>query len=268
MDLRPRAWKWMKFMDTYRDLLPEASDKETYALYMSLILDLRTHGETKDLIEATPGVRVVVARAWAIFLGLDNCISDAGFHDVCRVLGHDLKRSLPVNLEEMIEGAGGSVADLALLLIKHINVVVSSGQPPSDMTELFLVGVIGLLDETDYNGTLQTSLLSAGIVETLMSGMCFLAGTRVPRAFDILRDFFTLMSKIFTTYPAPMCIPDALHSGLFRLICICAVAHANNLRGHMKSLMREVLPPAMVYYSVLTCLEGALVDAQEAASDV
>ncbi|KAJ6546074.1 hypothetical protein DFH09DRAFT_1367508 [Mycena vulgaris] len=217
---------------------------------------------TKDLIDATPGVRVVIARAWVLFLELDDCLSSPGFHDVCRFLITDLKTSKPVNLQEVIEGAGGSVVDLQALLVKHIEYVVGTNQRPSEATTFFLVGITGVVDEIHYDGTLQKALLSAGIVKALVSATLFLAGTRLPSAIRILRDCFTLLSKVFTTHAAPMCIPDALLSGLLRVICTCAVTHVDDLRDHMNSLLKEVLPPAMVYYSVIKCMENALMEAR------
>ncbi|KAJ7667240.1 hypothetical protein B0H17DRAFT_1142826 [Mycena rosella] len=152
LDIWTRAWKWIHWLDTYRDLVPAARVKETYALYMALILDLQTHGETKALIDTTPGVRLIVTRAWVLFLELDNCVADIGFHDVCCFIIQDLKASLPAHLEEVIEGAGGSVVDLAL---------VNSGH--SQVTAFFLVGVIGILDQTAYHDGLKNALLSAGV---------------------------------------------------------------------------------------------------------
>ncbi|KAJ7086339.1 hypothetical protein B0H15DRAFT_345770 [Mycena belliarum] len=270
VDIWQRAWKWMSFMDTYKDSLPAASAKSTYAVYMSTILDLQSHGGTKAMIDATPGLRVVVTRAWATFLRFPDCISEPGFHDVCRFIVHDLKASQPRILQEVIEGSGGSVSDLAVMLIKHLHLVVLSGQPPSEMPRLFLAGVIGVLDDADRDVSLKNALLSAGIVKAVMTVVSYSEGTTTPNMLGVLNDCFTLLSRIFTSFPAAMCIPDALRSGILRIVCQCAIAHSTHagLRAHMQSLLCEVLPPAMVYHSVLKCMEDALRDAQKQSEDV
>ncbi|KAJ7261224.1 hypothetical protein C8J57DRAFT_1719926 [Mycena rebaudengoi] len=257
VDIWPRAWKWMHFMDTYRDLLPEASTKDIYAQFLQLIMDLSDHPETKELINTTPGVRVVIARAWAIFIGIDNFMGETGFHDVCRYLGHDLNVSNPKNLEEVIEGAGGSMQDLASLIILHIRRVIGG---------FFLVGVVGILDDADNEGDFKKILLSLGIVKALTSVVCYLVGTtdRLAGATAIINDCLTLMSRIFTSRAAPTCLPDALRTGLLRAICVCTIAHPS-LYEHMESLLREVLPPAMIYHSVISCMPAALIEADGSA---
>ncbi|KAJ7608002.1 hypothetical protein DFH06DRAFT_1249139 [Mycena polygramma] len=262
LDVWPRVWKWMHFLDTYRDLFPESADKETYSLYLTTILDLQKHQETKDLIDATPGVRVVVARAWAFFVGLDACVGEAGFHDVCLYLLNDLKPSNPANIAELIEGVSGTVADLASVIVRHMNHIIAS----SKIAVFYFEGIIGILDKMDTNSSLKKALLSAGIVKALMHMINFLAGTRTPDPAGVLNDCFTILSRIFTTYPAPMCIPAALRAGILNIICVCTVAHPT-LREHMQHLVQQILPPALIYHSVVARVEDAIYDAGEAAMD-
>ncbi|KAJ7720005.1 hypothetical protein DFH07DRAFT_972766 [Mycena maculata] len=263
LDLWPRVWEWIHFMNTYRDVLPNSSDRETYTVFVSLIIRLRLHRETRDLIDATSGVRVVIARAWAVFV-FEDCFRTDGFRHVCRSMLSDLKTSNPANFAEVVEGAGGNSLALASLIIQYITCVVAMSDPLT--VDDFLTGVIAILDETEWNPAFKKILLSAGIVTAITSIVSFLAGATVDGTALLLNDCFTLLSRIFTTYAAPMCIPDALCAGLLPAICVCSAAHSA-LHEHMQHLLREVLPGAMVYHSVLTCIATALAGLDESVRD-
>ncbi|KAJ7510593.1 hypothetical protein B0H11DRAFT_1955376 [Mycena galericulata] len=267
LDVWPSVWKWIEFLDAYRQILPGTADQERYTLYMSLISQLqKKHPKTKDLIDATPGVRVVLARAWSSFVRLDDCVRQEGFRHLCEIM-LDLKMSNPTKFGEVIEGAGGDATSLAFVIIKHIKHSVAPSQPPS---ALALRVVIELLDETDADVGFKSALLSSGIVKALTSTVCLLTVSAITAAARLLNDCLTLMSRIFTTHPAPMCLPDALRAGLLRAICGCIAAHASihrSLHVHMQHLLQEIIPPAMIYYSVVSRMGNALTGVGELGRD-
>ncbi|KAJ7186087.1 hypothetical protein C8R46DRAFT_1289628 [Mycena filopes] len=251
VDLWTRIWPWIHFLDTYREQLPEATD---YGLFMATILDLQTHQRPRDAVDATPGVRVVVGRAWASFLGLQSCVDEPGFRVVSGYLLNDLHPSNPANIAELIDGVESTV-DLALAIVRHMDHITRSNHAPA--AYLFL-GIIGILDKTHDNDALNDALLSAGIIKALVSMVRLLSGTTtIQDASGILNDCFTLLSRFFTTYAAPFCVRAAIQAGLLRAISTCAPAHPK-LREHMEHLLQEILPPALVYYSVVSCVDEAL----------
>ncbi|KAJ7741812.1 hypothetical protein B0H16DRAFT_1890371 [Mycena metata] len=254
VDLWPRIWQWIYFLDTYREQFPEASDKESYALYVATILDLQTDRETSDLIDATPGVRVVVGRAWALFVGLDNCFEELGFRDVCRYLHQNLRPFDPRHISE-VTGGIGSTTELASVIVRHLNHLTPLKEVPA---AYYSEGILLILDKTDNNRILKDALLATGIVRALTSMLRLLGGTSPRDPTGTLNNCLTIMSRIFTTYPAPMCVPDALRAGILRAIITCAPAHPR-LREHMAHLVREILPPALIYHSVILCVDEALV---------
>ncbi|KAJ6612559.1 hypothetical protein B0H10DRAFT_2223052 [Mycena sp. CBHHK59/15] len=136
-DLWRRIWPWIQFKHTYGDCLPNplvgAAEAEAYALYISLILLLRMESNTADMIDRTPGVKVVISRAWLVILNIGDRAGIGWFDTVCRVLHRDLMPADGPNFAELIEGAGGSQSDLAALMVRHLDRVVPG--PDCTLTE-------------------------------------------------------------------------------------------------------------------------------------
>ncbi|KAJ6620465.1 hypothetical protein B0H10DRAFT_1078715 [Mycena sp. CBHHK59/15] len=128
-DLWPRLWKWMEFIDIYGYCLPAPAPapETTRGYFVLLIGSLQGDGETAKLIDATPGVRVFVATAWTLFLQYEE-LDMVGLASV----SHFIRRCdmSPTSLEEFVEGAGGSLNDLASLVVKHIDTIVSNRHTP------------------------------------------------------------------------------------------------------------------------------------------
>ncbi|KAJ7479500.1 hypothetical protein FB451DRAFT_1395086 [Mycena latifolia] len=70
-----------------------------------------------ELIGGTPGIGFIVARAWNFFL------SASTLGPLCRFILHQTKLS---DLAEIVDGAGGSMADLASIVATYITAVVPS----------------------------------------------------------------------------------------------------------------------------------------------
>ncbi|KAJ7620750.1 hypothetical protein DFH06DRAFT_1233665 [Mycena polygramma] len=258
-DVWSRAWRWILFMDTHSDLLPAVIDQNVYGLYMASILVLQAPQETEDLLDTTRGVRVVVAHAWRVFLNLDTCLGEEGFSDVCRYMLLHLKTSDPEHLAEVIEGVGGTMEDLALTIVQHIRVMVASNFASAT---LGLRALITLLNETNGHAPLKELLLSAGIIKPLVSLICILAGTAGDDAATILRGCLGIMARISAAFEPPKCLPDALRSGLLRGICVSVATHPSQ-HDILRSIVQKVLPPTMIYHSVLSCMHAAVIDVGE-----
>ncbi|KAJ6629624.1 hypothetical protein B0H10DRAFT_2208583 [Mycena sp. CBHHK59/15] len=168
-DVWPHVWKWVRLLDQYwEDLVDD-------------------HKETRDRIYATPGVHVVIARAWTIFLDKQSPEVDLG----------------------LLQGAGGSIADLARLLVAHLNFAVpSTDSPPSNETLLLLRGIIRLLKTINHrNEDWGSALLLQGIREKAKGG--------------ILDDCFFILAKILVVTPQHKYIAEALKAGLLQAIVLC-----------------------------------------------
>ncbi|KAJ6461495.1 hypothetical protein C8R47DRAFT_1159443 [Mycena vitilis] len=261
-DVWSRAWRWVLFMHTHSDFLSAVINQNVYELYMDSILLLQTPQETEDPRNTTEGVRVVVAHAWRVFLNLDACLDEDGFSSVCRYMLLHLKASDPENLAEVIEGVGGTMQDLALTIVRHIKIMVTSDFASAT---LGLRAVIAFLNETDGHASLKDSLLSAGIIQPLVSLICILARTAGDDAATILRGCLGILGRIFAAFAPPKCMPDALRSGLLRGICVSVVTHPSQ-HDILRCIVHDVLPPMMLYHSVLSCMHAAVIDVGESGT--
>ncbi|KAJ6629590.1 hypothetical protein B0H10DRAFT_2208550 [Mycena sp. CBHHK59/15] len=128
------------------------------------------------------------------------------------------------NLEGLLQGAGGSIADLARLLVAHLNFAVpSTDSPPSNETLLLLGGIIRSLKTINHrNEDWGSALLLQGIVPSLVHTMCSLT---VPSAIEgkggILDDCFFILAKILVVTPQHKYIAEALKAGLLQAIVLC-----------------------------------------------
>ncbi|KAJ7852691.1 hypothetical protein B0H14DRAFT_3657780 [Mycena olivaceomarginata] len=98
--------------------------------------------EITHLPHGTPGVRVVMGRAWGLALQTG--------HDM-QFLASDLQSGNPANIQEYVEGAGGpdSFAALVLEHIEREHAPVKGGYTPNESTAYLLSGIIRLLREGD-----------------------------------------------------------------------------------------------------------------------
>ncbi|KAF8192679.1 hypothetical protein K438DRAFT_1762026 [Mycena galopus ATCC 62051] len=177
-DLWPRIWNWIKFLDEYRDsvqgIMP-LSAKDTYAGYAKIIHNFQLHKNTMAQVHDTPGVRLVMARAWvlialvALILRSERGIHERCFVSIVRFLDEDPLSAQPKNMQEYVEGAGGTVDEFAALVMEHVERTQAppddGGYPTGESSAFFLWGLLDLLVEgDDGHGPLNRALLNRGIV--------------------------------------------------------------------------------------------------------
>ncbi|KAJ7223664.1 hypothetical protein C8J57DRAFT_234850 [Mycena rebaudengoi] len=95
----------------------------------------KTNVDTFNMICTTPDVRVVVARTWTLIVARwqGDPIPDPQLRILCEFLGTCKGLSVyPESLAEFAEGAGGSMLDLACLVVQHLRLFHSQGQTASD----------------------------------------------------------------------------------------------------------------------------------------
>ncbi|KAJ7082140.1 hypothetical protein C8R44DRAFT_905027 [Mycena epipterygia] len=127
-----RLWKWVQFFDAYRDHLPD------YGLigpaFLNFTSGFAEWAEAKDLMCSIPGFRRMLARAWGDLLTARNPMRIAiGFHALTTILFLDMKIASHEHVEEFIVGAGGSLSDLALLVVGYID-SLRQGDDPKAIT--------------------------------------------------------------------------------------------------------------------------------------
>ncbi|KAJ7182348.1 hypothetical protein C8R43DRAFT_1228806 [Mycena crocata] len=122
-DLWQRLWPYLQFQNRYIAQLQDDMDDEIALciLHLSLMRRLAFPNDSKNPhpdISATPGVRCLIIRIWS--RGSEELGGGAD------ILGQLLRDFIPVkngcpHLPELIDGAGGTIHDLASFAVKHID---------------------------------------------------------------------------------------------------------------------------------------------------
>ncbi|KAJ7140673.1 hypothetical protein C8R44DRAFT_974493 [Mycena epipterygia] len=241
LDLWPRIWTWFQFIDTHREVLPEA-----YADHLSCIdfVLFLTKLEYCEQIQSTPGVRSVIARAWRASLGTQGpTVPDVVFHALRTVVCRELQTldPAPGRFGEYLEGVGGA-ENLASLVIHHINHFSHSKAAHS--VSWLNVGLLFARTALDHESNsslsvLTTALLSQGLVPAVCDALSTLSGAINPLTTG---DCMLILNTAFCTHPGYKHMVDALKAGFLQ----CLVAYTT------------ALPAYTVYHSVLTEMSSAL----------
>ncbi|KAJ7754401.1 hypothetical protein DFH07DRAFT_823194 [Mycena maculata] len=253
-DVWPRAWRWIQVLDQYREDLMDAnplSEMDSYATFFQIISRLQDDKETNDLIYATPGVRVVVTRAWALFLD-NQSNSEADLVGICRFVAADTLTS--ANTAEILVGAGRRDEDLARLFVSHLHFAVPGPDHiASGETLVLLGGVIRLLKGINRNENWRNALLSQGIIKSLVLTMVCLSVPSVDGTEDMLDDCFIILVRILAVARQHQHLVDALQAGLLHAIVLSRSANPS-----VESFLTSILPRATVYYSALKQIDEEL----------
>ncbi|KAJ7160585.1 hypothetical protein C8R43DRAFT_993368 [Mycena crocata] len=228
-DMWPRVWQWIDFLHTHGEFLSDLRkfpEADIYELYVATILDLQDDPATAAIIDATPGVRSVLAHAWKIFLKPQSSLRERGFHGVCRLMLSLSKASAPENLTALADGASsaGDMDDLAALIVQHIHRVrPGANNPMSQTTVFFLRGLVNILKEPGtHKSPLTPSLIRQGIAKALTTALltCATHGAAIDGTIGILGDCFALFRRLGVFYDRKS-IAEALDAGLLRAVVVC-----------------------------------------------
>ncbi|KAJ6479103.1 hypothetical protein C8R45DRAFT_359051 [Mycena sanguinolenta] len=248
-----RLWPWIRFLDEYEeslrgdDLLPVTM---RYVRFVTVIRLLHVDESTKQLIDSSPGLYVVLGRAWRHLIS----VNPDGMAHVSYFLG-TLFQHTNWNLatfDELIVGTGGTRMDLASIAVSHLQDVIPSPDcPVTDEIASSLFGVLHIV--SNHKDTqFEDALVSSGIIASLTVASRALCGKALLAATVHLKICFgSLVSKIAS---APLiCLPQSLRAGLLEILFT-----SQAVSPLLISLLKDVIAPASVYHSVLIQLRTSL----------
>ncbi|KAJ6530213.1 hypothetical protein B0H19DRAFT_481269 [Mycena capillaripes] len=279
-DLWPRVWPWIEFIHTYWDYFPDCSALELPFLRVAhsiLLVRLKDHNETWKVMSTTRNVRRIIAAAWATMLPCND--TPDGPHATLKELTKtlfalssqrdDLKN--PENWEEVIGGCGGSYADLAIVVTKHLSQATAA--PKSEMAVGALTSVLMLLQPLyEVYEDFTSTLLSHGIIPALVSALA-IDGLAPPvvglphRPVDLC---MAMIVEYIQTSPGYPWIAEALQAGLLRYIVsfmekMIEASFTRGMYSDLKELLCTVLPSGLVSYTVVTQIKESFSEIQEAS---
>ncbi|KAJ7291801.1 hypothetical protein C8J57DRAFT_220470 [Mycena rebaudengoi] len=140
LDLWPRIWPWLQFMDTYHGSIRTVKLGEADLLLT--IGCFRRHGPNDSLMKSTIGIWEMVMRAWVIIYDVqDQHMRKQAFIELGTFLRQNLQTEDFPHLEEAVAGAAGSI-DLASLVVKHLKYIRANLHILEPVTFAFDVGSV------------------------------------------------------------------------------------------------------------------------------
>ncbi|KAJ7684194.1 hypothetical protein DFH06DRAFT_1462574 [Mycena polygramma] len=290
-DLPPNArvaiWNrvrvWVEFFYTYWAYVPRLSSYPDFSLCVAILtVVVRLHkldGQIAKEMHQIPSLCVLMARGWKLLIPepAREISDDAmdGLGSVSLFLGnqcHSAHRRRPrgtTYLEDFAQGAGGTLAHLASLVITHLNHYVTR-QSHAAVELLMVFGVISLVQDNSDNGLFQDALLSQGCIITFLRITDIFSATRtVGLGGDrVLLPAMRLsvwhyMHKQLAEPRAYRHVGEAIRGGIFRtLIASASAGHSTDEDPSLRKIIRW-LEIFSVYYSILSCMEPALEEVKQ-----
>lgn len=259
VDLWPRIWEWIKFLNTFREHLSDPSRLHPqYSCYISLIRNLweRANEETRQLITQTSGLRMVLGWAWVLFLDMN----DTGrLIDVSAILNFDKVGAASSNSAHLEEYAAGVCerrpgTDLASCVVRHLQLAFRSpNSAPSPAAPTHLLGVFYFLrDAFDLDVGFRETLLAQGIVATLTTICRSLSLDTSTAGTGNLHGMLQCLIRCFEYTSRTPCIAESIGAGLLSLLFACGPVKSSGVQEELLRVLEWELPAYSVYYSVLS----------------
>ncbi|KAJ7488169.1 hypothetical protein FB451DRAFT_1529283 [Mycena latifolia] len=235
-------------------------------LIWALAFDSNPHHEIPHpVIDATPGLRQLLAELW------ERATESQHFRDISAAPLHQLLlyftavRTNPSHLEELVEGAGGSLASLGALIVKYLDALateVMTAMPPK------LLGYVAFIAETVVeHGQLLDACANQGLLRALTHLMVQLTevqeDVRPSVAFEVCVHSLSKAIGAGVGYPK---VIEAIRSGfLFSIFQLGARGISEQGRSDLRAL-GGILCRYLIYYPVLRSVERALAELDETQS--
>ncbi|KAJ7085967.1 hypothetical protein C8R43DRAFT_1142442 [Mycena crocata] len=261
----PRVWPWIQFLYLYRTGnlpgLPLQSERVFCLEFLMFAGTFTEHPATYALMLATSGLRYMVAKAWRYVPAIpDPKKREVALSDL-RAFVADEHATDPLPLAELVDGAGGTLDDLAWLMVSYIHAVVPA--PGEEIDDLYIHFVRVILrfigsveprlgEPSDVDsplGAFAVALFSQGIVPALCTAARSVVHASETHALHALHEIMAMISVMFYRRTADECITRRM---------------GYSLRSSLLSMFfGELLPAALVYYRVLCVLDDALDEVAE-----
>ncbi|KAJ7105014.1 hypothetical protein C8R44DRAFT_746254 [Mycena epipterygia] len=248
-------------------------------LSLDTIFHIRIEMGTYALMCVTPGFRVVLGKIW-MFLPqvsepnrLEMVLNDLrGFLADCGATD-------PKNLAEIVEGAGGTLGDVADLVVKFIHTAIERVSPlGSNSNVSYIHSLLCFVAEADLYpkaetqwllvplGPLCATLFKHGFVVTLVTAIMSLATTSTAETGLALDECFMILRRILL-FSGCFMLEEAQDTDLLRAIVTCATLPcARKINHHLRDLLRRAIPSGLIYYYVVVQLQSSRAAVEELVS--
>ncbi|KAJ7663105.1 hypothetical protein DFH06DRAFT_1189354 [Mycena polygramma] len=289
-DLWPRYWPWASFFYTFHEqlswLAPKRSDSQV-ACHVLMIVDHTRFCREMEAFLATPeshGFDAMVVAAWASTLRREDPITPEDYPVFSqRAMGlldiDHCWESSDINhqLEEMIDGAGGSIENLASLFVRHINRTLSleDALGPTGLhiltDRIFWLAVRMEQKANPPEGTgsmvltpLSSALLNQGILSAAVAVVCAFSRNSEARPEGTPETCLALLVRLLFSVEGFRRLPEAVESGLLKaLVSFDRISSSDDSarsvsNDHLTKFWEGILPQSLVFYHVVSKLDLAI----------
>ncbi|KAK6984816.1 MYND-type domain-containing protein [Favolaschia claudopus] len=283
IDLWPRVWPWFRFLFLYQHQNPtgnSAIDQRFCVDFLMFAGGLADHKETSDLITATPCFWFMLGRTWHCVPAIPDPHRRILAFNELRYFIVNKKLLESTNLEELLDGAGGTWSDLAHLVVLSMDVLTPKNENVMDSSEIYFFhsGIMFLIlvdpaleDPQKQSPTLSQlgeALLSHGILSVLRDGMLALIKTAESSTVPALYACFNVLTVFFVTNSGCAKLPEAITDGLLTTLILCARSRfGQDVHGQLGIYFKQLLSAAAIDYRVLSALDAFWPDIDQLTDD-
>ncbi|KAJ7028643.1 hypothetical protein C8F04DRAFT_1188450 [Mycena alexandri] len=260
-ELWPEIWKWSCFLHTHREAIPDALPETR--LYAELLFILDPLLRLKDaalLISRTVGLRRVVARHWALWADTER--PDGGYLGGIVIFLGKIKMTDPPNIEEFIDGAGGTIQDVVKVFKRSLEFMPTA----LPLIRVFFSS-LGDFDRDDSH--IKDALVDGGLITSLLKVICA-SGVEYTMLLPIhevaptVLAALQLLQRMFKHSLTALTLREAVEAGIFRAVISCGIRGIGS--QVIVELLGNVLPLCTMYHSILSSVARSLHDIRDLVS--
>ncbi|KAF7372890.1 MYND-type domain-containing protein [Mycena sanguinolenta] len=233
----PRFWPWAQFIHLYRDYLPgippQREDDFCRAL-LSFTVTLTHHRDTHARIVSTPWFWYLLGRTWSHLPAIkDPSKQDLAVNDIAFFLIEE-GITKPPNMDEFLSGVGGTLADVARLVISFTDCILPKGDAALDDRHIHFLAFIlifvcfvdpalaaGAQPMADL-GQFGKALLERNFIGVLIKAICSLSKSVIRDALHPAQKAVELLATVLQTRDGYSQILAAIDEGLLRALILAA----------------------------------------------
>lgn len=274
VDLWPRIWNWMYFIQSHSDEFPpEAAGMDICTDFLLFVGQLIRDPFAAEMIRTTTGVRNILARAWTrMFRDTDGTPDEHAMAALSTVLKRLDFTKDPAHLQEVLDGAGGTLGDFSQLIVWYIDFLIPTSTVDLSAEDYNHIDSIWYPLNGLGNKDSRDALRQAGLISSLSRMMCALARYSGPRSWardddssftsddDLMGAALIYLMTMLEDPPRDEMFRQAIRAGILRPLVLYGIQGAEVV---WTTKFMTALPITTLYCSVISLLESALRDVQD-----
>ncbi|KAJ7620437.1 hypothetical protein FB45DRAFT_1062697 [Roridomyces roridus] len=262
------VWLWIQFLEGVNlkrtpKLQPSSDDMRFIFVRIIIPFTPQPKSPTLSSFMSQPRMRELMSAGWAAALNLRG-IPRIFLGAICTVVAANSDMADGAQVRDVVASAGGTMDDLASLIVRSMRRLVPSRSSAQPDAVLFRIGlmIIPLLGFV-HDLPLKEHLVSHGSVDVICTVLCVWSTAAELQMMMVVPLMMPWLLNHMEVFPYFTRVKEALEGGLLRAIVLSAGRkEASYFEEQLETLLGSVLPQSLVYHSVLASLRAALDEAE------